>query len=130
MTMATKSKTLCSVFALALSVFFMSVTTHGVFADETLVTNIDLPGASIDQEVTYSPSRAEYDRVRDETIDRLRKGDSTARVNPNRGPWMRVETTAKIGFAYKGVGASSGRKNLRQISAAEEALFKFEQERK
>ena len=95
-------------------------------ADETLVSSVDLPGASLSQEVTYSPTKAEYDRVRDETLARLKKGDLSARVNPTNGPWMRVETTAKIGFSVKGVGVSNGTKTLRQITAAEEALFRLE----
>ena len=33
---------------------------------------------------------------------------------------------AKIGLEYKGIGADSGRKLLRKVSAAEDALFSFE----
>jgi hypothetical protein len=81
----------------------------------------------MEQEVTYSPSKAEYENTRDQTLIRLRAGDNSAMVNPRNGPWMRVETTAKIGFELKGVGLAEGRKNLRQISAAEEALFRFQE---
>jgi hypothetical protein len=95
-------------------------------AEETIVSSVDLPGASMDQEVTYSPTKAEYERVRDETLARLRAGDNSAMVNPHNGPWMRVETTAKIGFEFKGIGVAQGRKHLRQISAAEEALYKYQ----
>ncbi|MGM4960898.1 hypothetical protein ACT4MK_36905 [Bradyrhizobium barranii] len=96
-------------------------------ADEVIMRSLDLPGASMEQEITYSPTRIEYERVRDDTLTRLKQGDKTAMVNPGNGPWMRVETTAKIGFAYKGIGVSEGRKHLRQISAAEEALYRYEQ---
>jgi hypothetical protein len=95
-------------------------------ADETLVESINLPGASVDQNVTYHPSKTEYEQARDGVLTRLRQGDATARVNPADGPWMRVVTTAKIGFEYRGVGSASGRKHVRQISSAEEALYIFE----
>lgn len=94
--------------------------------EETIVRSIGLPGASLDQEVTYHPTRADYEAARDEVLRKLRAGDPSARVNPAAGPWMRAETTAMIGFAVKGIGASEGRKDYRQISAAEEALFLFE----
>lgn len=96
------------------------------FADEILVESVNLPGASMDQDVTYHPSKSEYERARDDVLSRLKQGDATARVNPADGPWMRVETTAKIGIEYKGAGSTSGRKHVRQISAAEEALYTFE----
>jgi hypothetical protein len=95
-------------------------------AEEIVVTSVDLPGASLSQEVTYSPSKAAYEEARDSVLKRLKEGDKTAFVNPQTGPWMRVETTATIGFEYKGFGSGEGRKHLRQISAAEEALYKFE----
>ncbi|MBY5453932.1 hypothetical protein HFO91_30605 [Rhizobium leguminosarum] len=94
-------------------------------ADEKVVTAVNLPGASLDQEVTYHPSKAEYEAARDEVLKRLKAGDNTAFVNPADGPWMIVETTATIGLEYKGVGASQGRKHLRQVSAAEDALYLF-----
>jgi hypothetical protein len=97
-----------------------------VNADETIVRSITLPGAGLEQSITYHPSIAEYDRVRDETLSRLKKGDSSARINAIDGPWMQAETTAKIGLELKGVGATTGRKYLRQITAAEEALYLFE----
>lgn len=95
-------------------------------SEETIVESINLPGASMEQEVTYSTTKLEYEAARDDRLKRLREGDETAFVNPREGPWMRVETTAKIGFEYQGVGAASGRKNVRQISAAEEALYRFQ----
>lgn len=98
-------------------------------ADETLVESVDIPFASMNQEITYHPSKSEYERVRDETLARLRRGDLSARNNPGAGPWMRVETTAKIGMEYKDIGTGSGRKHLRQISAAEDALYRFEEAR-
>ena len=97
-----------------------------VFAAETVVRSVNLPGASMDQEVTYHPTMSEYVRARDDILERLKNGDASAMRNPTDGPWMRVETTAKIGFAYKGVGTSSGRKNYRQITAAEDALYRFQ----
>jgi hypothetical protein len=79
----------------------------------------------MDQEVTYSTSQADYESTRDAILKRMKNGDQTAFVNPSNGPWMRVETTAKIGIELKGIGVSQGRKNLRQITAAEEALFLY-----
>jgi hypothetical protein len=114
------------VFSLGISLCGTTIS----IADETLVRSLDLPGASMEQEVTYAPSKAEYERVRDDTLARLQAGDKTAMVNPSNGPWMRVETTAKIGFEIKGVGMAEGRKHLRQISAAEEALFRYQEQKK
>ena len=79
----------------------------------------------MDQEVTYSTSQSDYESNRDALLKRMKSGDQTAFVNPSGGPWMRVETTAKIGIEVKGVGASQGRKHLRQITAAEEALYLY-----
>lgn len=104
-------------------ILFASYPAHG---EETVVESIDLPGASMEQEVTYSTSKADYQSTRDAILERLKDGDPSAMVNPSDGPWMRVETTAKIGFEYHGVGLASGRKLLRQISAAEEALYLYE----
>jgi hypothetical protein len=112
----------CFVFAICLTMKCTSV----ALADETRVEDVNLPGASLSQEVTYHPSKEEYEHVRVDTLERLKAGHSSALVNPRNGPWKRVETTAKIGFEYKGVGTSSGRKLLRQISAAEDALFEFD----
>ena len=96
-------------------------------AEETLVGTVNLPGATLNQEITYSTTKREYEAARDKVLSRLKKGESAAFVNPKDGPWMRVETTATIGLSIRGVGASSGRKNLRQISATEEALYLYEQ---
>ncbi|WP_451982625.1 hypothetical protein [Azospirillum endophyticum] len=110
-----------SLIAAALLLFSMAQ----AHAEETIVENVDLPGASLHQEVTYSTTRSDYNDKRDSILKRLKKGDSSAFVNdPN--PWKRVETTATIGIAFKGVGTSSGKKNIRQISASEEALYLFE----
>ena len=114
--------TVCLVLAILVTMKGISF----ALADETRVESVNLPGASLSQEVTYHPSKNEYEHVRIDTLERLKAGDSTALVNPRNGPWKRVETTATIGFEYKGVGTSSGRKLLRQISAAEEALFEFD----
>ena len=97
-------------------------------AEEIVVESIDLPGASMNQEVTYSSSRADYNANRDSILERMKAGDPGAFVN-NPDPWKRDDTTATIGFAYKGIGSSSGRKNIRQISASEEALYLFEKKK-
>lgn len=114
-------------FVVAVGITILAVSAR---ADETVVSSVFLPGASISQEVTYSPSKAEYEQFRDQVLARLRKGDPKAFSNPAAGPWMRAETTAMIGLEFKGAGAASGRKHLRQISAAEEALFRFQEESK
>src|SRR4051794_26304491 len=95
-------------FILLLAMTSLVSTIRPAGADETFVSSVDLPGATMDQEITYSPSKQEYERVRQDVLSRLKSGDPSARVNPSNGPWMRVETTAKIGLSYKGVGASSG----------------------
>lgn len=80
----------------------------------------------MEQEITYHPTQSEYEASRDDVLKRLKEGDQSARVNPADGPWMIVGTTAKIGLELQGIGADKGRKHLRQISAAEEALYMFE----
>ncbi|WP_298280507.1 hypothetical protein [uncultured Bradyrhizobium sp.] len=114
--------------AVLLKVALLSIALHPTVtnAQQTYVESVNLPGASLEQEVTYYPSKGEYERARDGILVRLKAGDKTAFVNDKNGPWMRVETTAKLGFELKGVGVSQGRKNLRQVSAAEEALYQFE----
>jgi hypothetical protein len=103
---------------------------HTASADETIVRAATLPFASAEQEVTYHPSLREYERARDETLAKLRRGDASSYVNPKDGPWMLVQTTVEIGIEIKGIGSSEGRKNVRQISAAEEALYVFEHQQK
>jgi hypothetical protein len=105
----------------------LTLTCVASFAEETLITSIDLPGASVSQQVTYNPSKAIYVSERDTVLRKLREGDNSARVNPVNGAWMRAETTATIGISYQGVGVAQGRVNVRQITAAEEALYRFQQ---
>jgi hypothetical protein len=95
-------------------------------AAETVMDRISLPGASLEQEVTYHPSKREYVSTRNALLERMKRGDQSAFVNSRTGPWMVVSTTAMIGIEFRGVGASSGRKHLRQISAAEEALYIYD----
>lgn len=106
--------------------FVLACCSSVVSAEETVKESVSLPGASLEQEVTYSTSKADYDSTRDGILKRLQDGDQSAMVNPTEGPWKQVETTAMIGFEVKGVGASQGTVHKRQISAAEEALFLFE----
>lgn len=98
---------------------------QSALSSEILIEKVELPGATIEQEVTYSTSKNDYEAARDLRLSRMRRGDVGAFVNDPE-PWRRVETTATIGFEYKGFGSASGRMNIRQISAAEEALFLFE----
>lgn len=80
----------------------------------------------MEQEIIYSTTEKDYNNYRDEILARLRDGDQSAMVNPIDGPTKIVQTTAKIGFEIKGVGTSEGRKHLRRITAAEEALFLYQ----
>lgn len=103
----------------------INVASITAWAEEIVVENVNLPGASLSQEVTYSTTRADYNEEMYNILTRMKQGDNSAFVNsPN--PWKRVETTATIGVEFKGVGVSSGKKNIRQISASEEALYRFE----
>lgn len=103
-------------------------------AEEIVKERRTLPGASLEQEVRYSTSRADYNEVRDAWLARLRKGDASALQNPVDGPWKEVTTTAMIGIEIPipgvggGAGAASGRETLRRVTAAEEALFIYERE--
>lgn len=95
-------------------------------ADETLVRTLTLPGAEADQTVVFHPSETEYNAARETRLRLLEAKDPSGCVNPQDGPWVQVETTAKIGFSIKGVGVLEGRTHLRQVSAADEALFLYE----
>lgn len=114
---------------IALCLPLILLTENFASADETLVQEASILGlASMEQAITYHPSKTQYGQARDDTLARLRDGDNTAMVNPAEGPWMRVVTTAKVGFEIPvgdlgNAGALSGREHVRQISAAEEALF-------
>ena len=113
---ATKSYAIC---------ILMLCSSNLSFAEETVIRSIDLPGASLSQEVIYSSTMKDYEYERDKILEQLKSGKLNSMVNPRDGAWMRVETTATIGFSYQGAGSSKGRKNFRQISAAEEALYRF-----
>lgn len=95
-------------------------------AEETVIASLSLPFASMEQEVTYSTSKADYDKVRDDTLARMKEGDASAFVNPSDGPWLRAETVAKIGIEVSGMGGAVGKKNVRQVTAAEAALYLYE----
>jgi hypothetical protein len=112
-----------TVWAVFIYVYAIS---SSVLAEETIRTTISLPGASLEQEVTYSTTKSDYESVRDGILKRLKEGDPTAMVNPTDGPWMKAETTAMIGLEVKGVGVSQGKVHKRQISAAEEAFYIFQ----
>ncbi len=80
-------------------------------------------------------SEAEYLEAREDKLDQLRQGNPEAMVNPADGPWMVAETTAMIGLevdlgliglSLGTISAMEGRTNLRQIAAAEDALFRYE----
>lgn len=110
---------------------------HPAQAEEVVNKRIGLPGASLEQKVIYHPSEAEYLRARDAHLEQLRQGNPEAMANPIEGPWMVAETTAMIGIeidlgllglSVGTISAMEGRTNLRQISAAEDALYRYENE--
>lgn len=96
------------------------------FCEETVIRKLSLPFASIEQRVTYSTTESDYNHTRDQILMRLKAGVKSALVNPQDTPWLRAETTLTIGIAYEGYGIDKGRVRLRQVSAAEEALYLFE----
>jgi hypothetical protein len=110
------------IILLALShLFFLSVN-----AEEIIIRETELPFASMTQEIIYSTSQKQYDLERDFILKKLRERDFSVMQNPSGGSTKIVQTTAMIGISWKGVGTSEGRKHLRKITAAEEALFLFE----
>lgn len=109
------------------AIFFASLAfCLSAWADETVNLTISLPGAEADQVVIFHPSKDEYNAAREKRLRLLEEKDPTGCVNPQDGPWMQVQTTAKIGFSIKGVGVLEGKTHVRQVSAAEEALFMYE----
>ena len=95
---------------------------------ETVVKRVWLPFASLETEVTYHPSEKTYEKLRDDTLARLRACDPAAFFNPADGPRKRAETTAELDLDLRIAGVSTGRTLVREISAAEDALELFEKE--
>ena len=116
------------VMAIVLVVVVACVQSVRAEEQETVVKRVWLPFASLETEVTYYPSKKVYEKLRDDTLARLRACDPTAFFNPAEGPWKHAETTAEVGIDVRGVGASTGRKLVREIPAAEDALEMFEKE--
>lgn len=85
-------------------------------------------GVSREEEVTYYPSEEAYEKLRDDTLDRLRACDPAAFFNPGDGPRKQAETTTEWNFDLKVGGISNGRRLVREVVAAEEALEMFEKE--
>ena len=50
-------------------------------AEERVVLKSWLPSASVEQEITYSSSKAEYEEVRDAILERLKSEDPLRSVN-------------------------------------------------
>lgn len=120
---------------LALVLGALLSTPDEALAEEIVNRSVGLPGASMEQKIIFNPSEAEYVAARDARLKALQAGDPAAMVNPIDGPWMIVETTAMIGFSvgvdFAGLSvgaieAMEGRTSLRRVTAAEEALFMFE----
>ena len=95
---------------------------------ETVFKRVWLPFASLETEVTYHPSEKAYEKLRDDTLARLRACDPAAFFNPADGPWKQAETTAELEIDLRVAGVSKGRTLVREISAAEDALELFEKE--
>lgn len=108
---------------------------HAAIGEEIVNRSVSLPGATMEQKVIYHPTEAEYLEARATRLQALKDGDPSAMVNPTDGPWMIVETTAMVGIeigvdfpglSVGSIGAMEGRTHLRRITAAEDALFRFE----
>lgn len=85
-------------------------------------------GAAHEEDVTYYPNEDVYEKLRDDTLDRLRECESAAFFNPADGPWKHAKTTTEWDFDLKVGGIFKGRRLVREVSAAEEALEMFEKE--
>lgn len=112
------------IVAAATSVFMsMNAST----AQEVIVRKGWLPFglAGVEQTLTFHPSEEDYNSVRDETLKKLSAGEPI--VNLADGPWVQIETTATVGVEIEGIGSSSGRTSFRQITAIEDALYRFEE---
>lgn len=101
---------------------------YAVSAEEVVVRKAWLPFglADLEQTLIFNPDEETYNSERDEALGKLRAGQSLN--NPIEGAWVRIETTATVGIEIEGIGASSGHTTYRQITAAEDALFRFENE--
>ena len=71
---------------LAVSYLTFALVSTVALADEKFVQGYHLPGASMEQEITYHPTKAEYIATRDGILKRLKASDKTALVNPMDGP--------------------------------------------
>lgn len=114
--------------AAALVLAAVAGSAQSVRAQETVVKRVWLPFASLETEVTYHPSEKAYEKLRDDTLARLRACDPAAFFNPADGPWKQAETTAELEIDLRVAGVSKGRTLVREISAAEDALELFEKE--
>lgn len=90
-------------------------------AEETLNKSVELPGMYLEQSVTYSTSKSDYEtRVKD-TVERVETGDFSAALSPEDDPRKSVTTKAGVGIGFKGTGAYEGRTTHHESTASEEA---------
>mgnify|MGYP003113814870 CR=1 FL=1 len=100
---------------------------------ETHTKRLDIPGASLNQKITYYPNKEAYDSHVDEVLKLLRSNAGVS--NEFEAPYKVVETLAETGVSIgipgvdgASVGEMSGRESTRTITAAEEALELFNKE--
>lgn len=107
----------------------LALSALGATAGELVTISVAIPFiATADQEILYEPSEKAYKKAYTAKVADLRAGKASACVNDADGPWMHVETDAKVGLDVEGIGAMKGRKHVRQVSAADQAIFDLEQE--
>lgn len=104
------------------------VLTAAAVAEDAIVRSVNLPGASLSQELTYSPSRSAFQKSRDERLKRMRGGDYSAFRTPADDPTVVVKTTATKDIRWRGVGLEAGRTYTCTYRAAEDALWMYEGE--
>lgn len=98
------------------------ISASAALAEEVIVKEFNLPGAQMKQKLTYKPNKAEYDKQRDETLERLRNNEWEAFQSRANEATREVETEFKTGLSFKGVGISSGRVFRNSRGASGEAL--------
>ena len=110
------------------TVIVLVTTLNWSFAEEVVTRSHSLPGASLEQELTYSTSKADFEKTRDAFLKRMRAGDPSAMQNPEGVPQVTIKTTADVGVTYRGVGLSKGKMYTCTYTASEDALWIFEGE--
>ena len=93
--------------------------------DEVIVQEGTLPGAKMEQTLTYSPNRQVFDQTVNKTVEQLKTGNYEYFQSPGNEPTVTVETKVTVGFGVKSFGVGKGRVLRETRGASHEAFNRF-----